>query len=57
MSNSELTQVFLKSLALFHLGVTIAAILGNAAGNADAIAVAGLHGLLALATLYFVFKK
>ncbi len=57
MSNNTLVQVFLKSIAIFHLGVTSAAILGSSAGNEDAIAVAGLHGILALISLYFVFKK
>ena len=56
-SNSTLVQVFFKSIAIFHVGVTTAAILGSLAGNDDAIAVAGLHGILALISLYFVFKK
>ena len=56
-SNNTLVQVFLKSIAVFHIGVTSAAILGSVAGNEDAIAVAGLHGVLTLITLYFIFKK
>jgi hypothetical protein len=57
IGNTALVQVLLKSLVAFHVCVGIANILGYNAGYEDALGVAGLHGLLSIGVLYFMFKK
>lgn len=51
--NAELTYTFILTFLLFHTGVMAAAARGYRAGLKDMMPVAILHGVFAIATLYF----
>ena len=57
MDDKDWVSGFLKTFAVFHTGVATASFIGYTNGNDDALAAGVLHGVLALATLYFLFKK
>ncbi len=54
--NADVVYSFILTFLIFHAGVMAAAARGYRAGMKDMMPVAVLHGVLAIATLYFYIQ-